>query len=256
MNFRPHDEYPDHDLNPMLEENRQSIKKEVKKQQADLGLIWDGDGDRALFISEKGEFIQPYYLNCLLCSIILKKKKNLTVLIDARLPLGLAQEIKVRGGQPFVNRSGHTNILKSMKEKKLIFGCENSGHYFFDLSFFKRGNKLFSFSDGIIPALLIIEHLGVSHQTISQAIKPFMEKYHISGEINIKNVDYQKLAARIKNRYRGHKFSNLDGLSVFGTDWFINVRPSHTEPLVRVNIEGRDKKTVGKIKREILKIID
>lgn len=255
MNFRPHDRFPDHDLNPMLEKNQKSIIAEVKKQEADLGIIWDGDADRVLFISDRGEFIPPYYVNCLLGAIVLEKFKGIKVLIDARLPVGLSQIVKKNAGRPIISRSGHTNILKAMKEKDIIFGCENSGHYFFDLYSARNGKKHYSFSDGIIPALLILEYLSKRRITILQAIKPYQEKFLISGEININNVDYQKVAAKIKNRYHGHKFSRLDGLSVFGADWFFNIRPSHTEPLIRLNIEARSINELERIKNQLMKLI-
>ena len=123
------------------------------------------------------------------------------------------------------------------------------------LNFSLLGGRNYVFGDVVIPLLLVIEYLQKNCLKLSQAINEFKGKYFISGEINIKDVDYKKIANKVKAKYRKHKISRLDGLSVFGPDWFINVRPSHTEPLIRLNIEAGTKSSVEKIRNELLKLI-
>lgn len=253
MNFKAHDQYPDHGLNPTLPKNNFSIRQQVKKQKADIGVLCDGDADRSIFIDEKGQFVHPFYINCLIAEIILAKKKGITILIDARLPVGLSEVIKKAGGKIIIHRAGYANIIQTMTEKKLLFGCENSGHFMFNFSFI--GKKNYVYGDSIIPVFLILEYLRDNNFSLSQAIKPFKEKYFISGEINLKGVNFNKVSHKIKKRYPKNKKAEIDGLSVYGQDWFFNIRPSHTEPLIRLNIETRDKIVLSRIKKELLKLI-
>jgi phosphomannomutase len=261
MNFRRGDSYPDHGLNPMLASNQKLVKAEVKKDKAHLGIIWDGDGDRSIFVDEKGAAIEPYYVNCLLAEIILKKKKGAKIVIDARLPVGLSEVIKSAKGRPVICRSGYANIVKLMHREKILYGCENSGHYFFNFLMQKGNKKNFVVGDAIIPALLILEYLRENNLSLSQAIGKYRRHYLISGELNFKVKNFEKLKSRLAQRYKGREMEEIDGLSVFGPvldgrrEWFFNVRPSHTEPLARLNIEAGDKKTLAKIKKELLEII-
>ncbi|MEK7653038.1 MAG: hypothetical protein AAB358_00955 [Patescibacteria group bacterium] len=254
MNFKKGDRYPDHDLNPMMEKNRRSIQKEVKKQKARLGVIFDGDGDRCLFIDEKGNFVEPYYVNCLLSRIILKKKRGMKILVDARLPIGISEEIKNAGDRPVVGLSGYTNIIKLMREKRILFGCENSGHYFFNFGAM-AGGKNFVYGDAIIPPLLILQYLSESGQKMSEAVDGFKKKYFISGELNFKGKNFEKIKEKIKIKFAGRRMEEFDGLSVFGDDWFFNIRASKTEPLVRLNIEAKNKEDLAMMKKELLRVI-
>jgi len=256
MNFRANDKYPDHCLNPLLKTNQQDMVRELRKRSADLGIIFDGDADRAIFFDEKGNFIEPYYINCLMSQIILRLKKGITIVADARLGLLIADTIKKNGGKAYIQRSGYANFITTMDDKKLLFGCENSGHFILNFAL-KPGGRQYVYGDAIIPILLILKYLRQNKLKLSQAIKPFTETYKISGELNFSDIDFVRLEPKIKKYFSGAKFSKVDGLSVFGPSkkWFFNVRPSQTEPLTRVNIEAKDDKLLRQIKEEIISLI-
>ncbi len=245
INFKANDGHSDHGLNPMLPENQRSAKVAVKKYKSDLGIIFDGDGDRCIFIDETGQFVEPYHLNCMLVQIILNRWPKSKIIIDARLSLGLSETIMGAGGQPIVHRAGYSNIVRTMSQKKIIFGCENSGHYMFNFSMSPRERINYVFGDSIKQHNL----------SLSEAILPFRQKYHISGEINLQGVDFASVRKKLKKRYWKYKIKQIDGLSVYGRDWFFNVRPSHTEPLVRINIEATSKKILADLKKKLMIII-
>jgi phosphomannomutase len=255
INFRAHDRYPDHGFNPLLAENQTVVSAEVKKQRADLGVIFDGDADRAVFIDEYGNFVQPYYINCLLAEIILKLKKKITIVVDARLDLAIAQTIKKNNGKILSHRSGYANFIHTMSAKKLLFGCENSGHFMLNFSFKKKSSYVYG--DAIIPVLLVLKYLKENKIKLSQAVKKFQEAYVISGELNFPVSDFALAIKKLKSNFKGEKFSELDGLSVWGKkqDWFFNLRPSKTEPVIRLNIEARNDKILAELKNKILIII-
>jgi len=255
MNFKINDKYPNRASNPMIGKNQRPAKHVLIAKGADVAILWDGDADRCVFIDENGKFVHPYYINCLLAEIILKKKKGMTVITDARLPVGVGKVIKSSGGRQAISRSGTANIMKMMLTKNIHYGCENSGHYFFNFKYFKKQKKDEIFSASIYPALLVLEYIAKNNLKISEAVAEYMNAYPISGEINFEIRDFDKLKTRLKNKYKGKRFSTVDGLSIFDRDWFINVRPSHTEPVARLNIEAKDKKVLLKMKKEMFKII-
>ncbi|MEK7072180.1 MAG: hypothetical protein AAB969_01265, partial [Patescibacteria group bacterium] len=254
INFKPNDRFIDHGPNPMLAKNQKSAIEAIKKYRADLAIIFDGDGDRCIFIDENGKFINPYYINCLLSEIILKKYKKTVIAIDARLQLGLSEVIKKSGGTPIVSRSGYANLVDLMRNRKTLFGCENSGHYFFNFRIIDKKNN-YIFGDSIIPILLILEHLKENNLSLSEAIDEFKNKYFISGELNYENVNFSTLEKKLVKKYAGYKKDNLDGLSIYGHNWFMNIRPSKTEPIVRLNVEAKNKATLDKITKEIISLI-
>lgn len=255
INFKPNDRFVDHGPNPMLAKNQKTAIEIVKKYRADLAVIFDGDGDRCIFIDGQGKFINPYYINCLLAKIILKKYKKIGIAIDARLQLGLSEVIKKSGGTPVVSRSGYANLVDLMQNKKTLFGCENSGHYFFNFKIIdKKSNYIFG--DSIIPALLILEYLKANNFSLFEAVSEFRKKYFISGELNYENVNFSTLEKKLIKKYAGYKKDDLDGLSIYGHNWFINIRPSKTESIVRLNIEAKNKTIFNKIKKEIISFIE
>lgn len=257
MNFHAGDRYPDHGPNPLLKENQASIIKEVKKFKADAGIIFDGDGDRAIFIDEAGILVEPYHINCLLSEIVLKEKKRQKLIVDARLDLGIRDVIEASGGKALSHRSGYTNIIRTMEAKKIIFGCENSGHFMFNFSWV-RGGRNYAYGEAILPVLMILEYLRLKKISLSKAVSKFRKNYPVSGEINIKIKDFDKLRAKIKQYFKGEAFAEIDGLSVTAKsgEWFFNIRPSHTEPLVRLNIEAKNIRRLARLKKELLKLIN
>lgn len=252
MNFRK-DKFKDHGLNPMLPENYKNIEREVLKSKSDLGIIWDGDGDRVIFIDDKGKFIEPYYINCLLAEIFLSKiKKNKKIVIDGRMQLAIKKVITENQGQAIVSRSGYSNLVTEMQKQKILFGCENSGHYLFNLSLVYDG-KNFICGDGIIPALMIIEYLSEKGLKISDAVEVFKKEFKISGEINLKNNNFAKSALKLKKQFK-FDIDETDGISIGNDKWFFNARKSNTEPLIRINIEAKEKKKIIELKKQLINL--
>lgn len=255
INFLPNDKTKGHGPNPLLSENQKAIKAEIKKRRSDLGVIFDGDADRAIFFEAHGELVEPYYINCLLSQIMLQIKPKMTVAVDARLSLAIVKAIKDAKGKVLTHRSGYANFIKTLSEKKLLFGCENSGHFMFNFAL--KSRRQFVYGDAIIPILLIMKYLRQTKQTLDDAIAPFKKSFVISGELNFKTGRIKEITAAIKKQFKGNDFSTIDGLSVTDKNgkWFFNVRPSHTEPLIRLNIEAADQLLLDELKHEIMSII-
>ncbi|MDO8669756.1 MAG: hypothetical protein Q7K65_05745, partial [Candidatus Buchananbacteria bacterium] len=254
MNFKAGDKFTDHGPNPILPQNQKPAILTVKKNKADMGVIFDGDGDRCIFIDERGEFVHPYYMNCLLSELILKKYKKTAIAMDARLRIGLSETIKKAQGQPVVCRSGYANLVKLMQEQKILFGCENSGHYFFNFKIIdKKSNYIFG--DALMPILLVLGHLKENNIHLSEATAKFKKQYFISGEINYKGVSFSSLEKKLARKYSSYKSDDLDGLSIYSPDWFLNIRPSKTEPLIRLNMEAKNKSALSQIKKEVTSLL-
>lgn len=256
INFNAKDKKFSHGPNPLLQENQTAITKKIIADQAELGVIFDGDADRAIFFDETGHLVEPYYINCLLSQIILKLKKGIMVVIDARLSLALSAVIKKNGGQVLRHRSGYANLISTMSRKGLLFGCENSGHFMFNLKL--KTKKSFVYGDAIIPILLIADYLKTHKLKLYEAIKPFKSQYLISGELNFKTDKFAATIKTLKNNFRAAKIDGLDGLSVTDSkrEWFFNLRPSQTEPLVRLNIEAKDQVKLNQLKDEIISTLN
>lgn len=242
-----------HGFNPLIASNWPGLSKEIKKQKADFGVMWDGDADRCVLFDEQGRFVHPYYANCLLAQIIFDRYPGVKMAVDARLPVGISRVIKRAGGKPLVVRSGYANIIASMQRSGAIVGCENSAHYFFTTKIV--GNKSVVIGDALVAPLLIASYLKKTKQKLSAVIAQLSQEIVISGEINIEGVDSAKVIKTLAKKYKQHRQTDLDGLSVYGPDWFFNLRSSKTEPLVRLNIEAGDKKTVAKLKKELVGLI-
>jgi len=257
MNFCSGDAYPDHGLNPLIRGNWQSAAKEVKKISADLGVVFDGDADRVIYIDEAGKFVQPYYINCLLAKIILAKKKKETIIADARLALGIEEVVRNAGGKLISHRSGYANIIRTMQAKKIKFACENSGHFMFNFSWVKDGAN-FAYGEGILPLLIILEYLRKNKLSLGQAVAEYRKKYLISGEINLPLRDFAPAEKRIKSVFSGAIFKYIDGLSAYDpkNQWFFNFRPSHTEPVARLNIEALNAAVMARLKKQLLDLLE
>ncbi len=222
--------FPNHEPNPLLEENREFIERKVVEDGADLGIAWDGDADRCFFIDDAGEFVPGDFLTALLADHILRRSGPSTIVYDLRASWAVRDAIIAAGGTPDEFRVGHAFIKRRMREVDAVFAGEVSGHYYF---------KDFSFADtGLIPALLILELLATSGKKLSALVADFRAKYHISGEINSTVSDPAGVLQRLRERYADGTQTEQDGLSVSYTDWHFNVRSSNTEPLVRLNLES------------------
>jgi len=242
--------FPNHEANPLIEENRRDITEEVIRQKADIGIAWDGDADRCFFIDGSGEFISGDFITALLAEAFLLKYGPQTVIYDLRASHAVRDTVAKYGGRALMNRVGHAFIKQRMRQEDGVFAGEVTGHYYF---------RDFYYADnGFIPALLILELMSKKNQSLRDLLQPFRERYFISGEINTKlaNQDEvpKKLAA-IESRYKDAQIAMLDGISIDYPDWHCNVRGSNTEPLLRLNLEGKTPQLMEKRRDEVLAVI-
>jgi phosphomannomutase len=230
MYFEPNGEFPDHEPNPLLEENRRMIIDRVRSTGADLGIAWDGDADRCFFIDGSGEFCDGDFICALLARSILAKNPGATILYDPRSSRAVPDTIAAEGGRSDLSRVGHAFFKARMREEDAAFGGEVSGHYYF--------RDFWNADSGTIPALLMLELLSKEGRTIGELMEAFRAKYFISGEINSEVADQGAKLDEIRERYADGEITELDGVSVDYDDWHFNVRPSNTEPLLRLNLES------------------
>jgi phosphomannomutase len=228
--WEPNGEFPDHEPNPLLEENRRFIIDKVRDTQADLGIAWDGDADRCFFIDDTGRFVDGDFLTALLADSILRKEPGATILYDVRASRAVRDTVERAGGTAEINRVGHAFFKTRMRETGAAFGGEVSGHYYF--------RDFYCADSGTLPALLVLELLSVEDKRISELLAPLRERYFISGEINSEVDDQKAKMKELEERYSDGEVSHLDGISVDYDDWHFNVRPSNTEPLLRLNLES------------------
>jgi phosphomannomutase len=228
--WEPNGDFPDHEPNPLIEENRRFIIDKVTETGADLGIAWDGDADRCFFIDDTGQFVDGDFLTALLAESILRKDPGAAILYDVRASRAVPDVVEKAGGHAYINRVGHAFFKTRMHEVGAAFGGEVSGHYYF--------HDFYCADSGTIPALLILELLSVEGKKLSELLEPYRSNYFISGEINSEVEDQEAKMEEIKERYWDARVSELDGISVDFDDWHLNVRPSNTEPLLRLNLES------------------
>jgi phosphomannomutase len=245
--FEPNGEFPGHGPNPLLEENRKLIIDTVLDHGAELGIAWDGDADRCFFIDERGEFVPGDFLTALLAESVLEKNPGATILYDVRASRAVPHTIEAKGGRALVNRVGHAFFKARMREVGAAFGGEVSGHYYF--------RDFFNADSGVIPALLVLELLSKKGKTMAELLEPFRARYFISGEINSEVADQEAKMRELAERYSDGERSWLDGLSVDYETWHFNVRPSNTEPLLRLNLEAPSKEAMEARTEEVLRVI-
>jgi phosphomannomutase len=226
----PDGEFPDHEPNPLVEGNRRFIMAKVREEGAILGIAWDGDADRCFFIDERGEFVDGDFLTALLAQQLLHKEPGATVLYDVRASRAVPDTVRDLGGTSFVNRVGHAFFKAALRERSAAFGGEVSGHYYF--------RDFWCADSGTVPALLVLELLSIRDAPLSELVDAFRDRYFISGEINSEVADQQAKMRELAERYPDAEISWLDGVSVDFPEWHFNVRPSNTEPLLRLNLES------------------
>jgi phosphomannomutase len=230
MYFVPNGEFPDHEPNPLLEENRRMIIARVRETGADLGIAWDGDADRCFFIDGDGSFCDGDFICALLARSILKKNPGATILYDPRSSRAVPDLVAAEGGRSDLSRVGHAFFKARMREEGAAFGGEVSGHYYF--------RDFWNADSGTVPALLVLELLSLDGRSLSELIDEFRSRYFISGEINSEVADARAKMEEIAERYSDGELTRLDGISIDYPDWHFNVRPSNTEPLLRLNLES------------------
>lgn len=249
INAAPDGTFPNGVPNPLLVRNREVTAKAVRENKADLGIAWDGDFDRCFLFDEKAEFIEGYYIVGLLAEIFLKKYPGEKIMYDPRLTWNTLEIVERLGGEAVRCRSGHAFMKECMRANGMIYGGEMSAHHYF---------RDFSYCDsGMIPWLLVAEHLCVTGRTLSSLVEERMEMFPCSGEINRKVEDSAAVLARVESKYAASgKADHLDGLTVDYDKWRFNVRISNTEPVVRLNVETRaDKKLLADKTQELLELI-
>ena len=233
--FTPDGNFPDHEPNPLLEENRKFIVDKVVAEGADLGIAWDGDADRCFFIDDTGRFVDGDFLTAILAEHLLAKPGNAgaDILYDARASRAVADTVTAAGGTPHINRVGHAFFKTRMRDEGAIFGGEVSGHYYF--------HDFYNADSGTLPALAVLEKLSVEGKKMSELLEPYKAKYFISGEINSEVGDAPAKMEELEEHYGslpGAAVTHVDGVSVDFDDWHFNVRPSNTEPLLRLTLES------------------
>jgi phosphomannomutase len=226
----PDGDFPDHDPNPLVEENRRFIISRVLESGADLGIAWDGDADRCFFIDDTGEFVDGDFLTALLAQQLLRKEPGARIVYDVRASRAVPDTVRELGGTSFVNRVGHAFFKKALREHQAAFGGEVSGHYYF--------RDFWCADSGTIPALLVLELLSTQNRPMSELVGELRSRYFISGEINSEVSDQRAKMEELARRYSDGEVSWLDGVSVDYPEWHFNVRPSNTEPLLRLNLES------------------
>jgi phosphomannomutase len=242
--------FPNHESNPLLEENRRDITAEVVRQKADIGIAWDGDADRCFFLDGTGEFISGDFVTALLAEAFLLKHPGATIIYDLRASHAVKNTVERMGGRALMNRVGHAFIKQRMRAEDGIFAGEVTGHYYF---------RDFYYADnGFIPALLILELMSKKNKSLRDLLYPYRERYFISGEINtkLKSMDEvpKKLSA-LETRYKDAQVTKMDGISVDYPDWHFNVRASNTEPLLRLNLEAETPELMERKRDEVLSVI-
>jgi phosphomannomutase len=246
--FEPDGTFPNHEPNPLLPENREFIVRKTLEEGADLGVAFDGDADRCFFVDDTGEFVPGDFVTALFAETLLEKEPGAKIIYDVRASWAVPETIERHGGVPLVNRVGHAFIKARMRKEHAAFGGEVSGHYYF---------RDFSQADtGVVPFLLMLELISRKGKRLSEILAPLREKFFITGELNTPVADVALKVQEIKERYAGEaKISHLDGVSVDGPDWHFNVRPSNTEPLLRLNLEARSQELMERKRDEVLSLI-
>jgi phosphomannomutase len=246
--FEPDGTFPNHEPNPLLPENRKFIIERTKAEGADFGVAFDGDADRCFFVDDTGEFVPGDFVTALFAESALAKNPGAKIIYDVRASWAVPEMIERAGGVPLINRVGHAFIKQRMREEGAVFGGEVSGHYYF---------RDFSQADsGVVPFLLMLELVSRRGEKLSEILRPFRERYFITGELNTPVPDVALKLQELKERFGPQgEVSHLDGISVNGKDWHFNVRPSNTEPLLRLNLEARSEELMEEKRDEVLDVI-
>jgi len=247
LNEKPDGTFPKGPPNPLLPENRKEFLDLVLKEQANLGVSWDADGDRCFFADEKGNFIEGYFTTALLAQELLGKHPKSKVIIDPRLVWATTEAILEAGGTPIVCKPGMTVIAGKMKEEDAIFGGEMSSHFYFRDNFYR--------DNGLIPLFLVLEMMAEYNKPLSALIAPFTSKYFTPGEINFETHKKDEIIAAFEEKFKDGKVEHIDGFSVEYPLWRLNLRKSNTEPLLRLNLEARSQKLMEQKKEELVELI-
>jgi phosphomannomutase len=245
--FEPDGSFPNHEPNPLLPENREFIVRKTLEEGADLGVAFDGDADRCFFVDDTGEFVPGDFVTALFAESVLEKEPGAKIIYDVRASRAVPDTIERAGGAALMNRVGHAFIKARMRKEDAAFAGEVSGHYYF---------RDFSQADsGVVPFLLMLELISKRGRPLSEILAPLRSRYFITGEINTPVPDVALKLQELKERYADGRVSHLDGISVDFDDWHFNVRPSNTEPLLRLNLEATSEELMERKRDEVLEVI-
>jgi phosphomannomutase len=241
--------FPNHEANPIDPENLRDLQRAVKENHADIGLAFDGDADRCFVVDERGEIVNPSVLTGLIASRELQREPGATIIHNLITSRAVPEIIKENGGTPVRTRVGHSFIKAKMAETGAVFGGEHSGHFYF---------RDFWFADsGMLAALNVLATLGKQDEPLSELLKEF-DRYYASGEINSEVADQAAATEKVRQVYvtqPGVTIDDMDGMTVSASDWWFNLRPSNTEPLLRLNAEAADEATMEQIRDDVLKLV-
>jgi len=248
LNWTPDGNFPKGRPDPLIPENRDEISKLVVSEEADFGVAWDADADRCFFFTEKGEFIEGYFITALLAKIFLERKAGSSILHDSRLVWAIEDIVKAGEGKDVQSKAGHAFIKERMRKEDSIFGGEMSAHYYF--------KDYFYCDNGMIPLVMMLEFLSTQTKTLSEIMNEmFWQKYFVSGEINTQVSDVEATLQKIKEKYSDGKQEEIDGVSVNYPEWRFNLRGSNTEPVIRLNVEAKNKNLLDEKTKELLNLI-
>ena len=247
MYFELDGNFPNHEANPIEAKNLKDLQKRVKKEKADIGLAFDGDADRCFLIDETGGLVNPSALTALIAARELKANPGASIIYNLISSKAVPEVIAENGGVGIRSRVGHSYIKSMMAETGAVFGGEHSGHFYF--------NDFWRADSGMLAALYALAELMGSNSSLSELLKPY-NRYISSGEINTKVKNVTKSISRVRDKFHGkYQVDELDGLTITASTWWFNLRPSNTEPLLRLNVEADTKKEMIKIRDAVLALI-
>lgn len=249
LNFEPDGSFPKGPPDPLLASNRAEIEALTKSSNADFGVAWDADADRVMFFDEHGQFISGAYITALLANILLDKYgTDNKIIFDPRVVWPALKVTEISGAPAIISKGGHAFMKDRMRREDALFAGEMSGHYYFRENFYA--------DNGLIPFLLVLEHLSKKDKPFSEIMRPYLDGHYMSGELNYTVKDVQQVISAVKARYKNDGSEDFtDGYSLETKTWRFNIRPSNTEPLLRLNIEAREEPLIEQIRNEVEEII-
>jgi len=249
LNYEPDGNFPKGRPDPLIPENRDELSQLVIDTNADFGVAWDADADRCFFFTEKGEFIEGYFITALLAKIFLERKNDEGIIHDTRLTWAIEDIVKEKGGIDIPTKAGHSFIKERMRKENAVFGGEMSAHYYF--------RDYFYCDNGMIPLVMMMEFLSTQEKSFSEIMhEMFLDKYFVSGEINTQVADVKSVIEKATEIYSegAVKIDETDGISIDFADWRFNFRGSNTEPLIRLNVEATSQALMEEKRDELLKL--
>lgn len=249
LNYEPDGNFPKGRPDPLIPENRAELSQLVIDTKSDFGVAWDADADRCFFFTEKGEFIEGYFITALLAKIFLQRNSQEKIIHDTRLTWAIEDIVQENNGIDIPTKAGHSFIKERMRKENAIFGGEMSAHYYFQDYFFC--------DNGMIPLVMMLEFLSTQEKTLSEIMhEMFLDKYFVSGEINTQVADVKSVIEKATETYSkgAVKIDETDGISIDFSDWRFNFRGSNTEPVIRLNVEAKSKELMEEKRDELLKL--